>query len=134
MIRTAFTFLRDPLVCIPTLMAFAFLTCGRTAFAARDVHQLQAKAERGFVKEEVELASAYFNGDGVAQDAKLAAYWYQKAAESGNPEAQNLVGYFYEVGLVYRQTQHAPCTGTNSLRLLGFRTRHLTWGCSTCWV
>jgi uncharacterized protein len=99
MTRNAFSFMCDSLVRIPTMTAIAVLTLTQTAFAARDLHQLQAKAEQGFVKEEVELASAYFNGNGVAQDPKLAAYWYQKAAEGGNPEAQNLVGYFYEVGL-----------------------------------
>jgi len=57
------------------------------------------RAEQGFVKEQVELAAAYSNGDGVTQDRKLAAYWYEKAAESGDPEAQNYIGYLYEVGL-----------------------------------
>jgi TPR repeat protein len=97
MIRNAF--LRATLVLVPSVMPLAVLTHSQTAFAAEeDVHKLQAKAERGFVKEEVQLAAAYFTGDGVPQDPKLAAYWYQKAAESGNPEAQNQVGYFYEVG------------------------------------
>jgi TPR repeat protein len=64
-----------------------------------NVNELQVKAQKGFVNQEIELAQAYFMGDGVAHDQKLAAYWYQKAAESGNPEAQNLVGYFYEMGL-----------------------------------
>ena len=59
--------------------------------------QLQLKA-LGSIKKELELALAYFTGDGVAQDPKLAEYWYEKAAESGDPEAQNHVGYFYEVG------------------------------------
>jgi uncharacterized protein len=67
--------------------------------ATPNVHQLQAKAERGFVNQEIELAEAYFTGNGVEHDVKLAAYWYQKAAESGDPESQNLVGSLYEVGL-----------------------------------
>ena len=67
--------------------------------ATPNVHQLQAKAERGFVNQEIELAEAYFTGNGVEHDAKLAAYWFQKAAESGDPESQNLVGSLYEVGL-----------------------------------
>ena len=100
MIQNALKFLRGALVFIPSVMLLAVLGHSEAAFAATEnVHKLQVKAERGFVKEEVELASAYFTGDGVAQDARLAAYWYQKAAESGNPEAQNQVGYFYEAGL-----------------------------------
>lgn len=70
--------------------------------SAPDVHQLQAKAAKGFVNQEIELAAAYFTGNGVEHDAKLAAYWYQKAAESGNPESQNLLGSLYEVGLGVR--------------------------------
>ena len=31
----------------------------------------------------------YGNGDGVAEDDKQAAYWYQKAAEQGHVGAQN---------------------------------------------
>jgi TPR repeat protein len=100
MIRNAFKFLRATLVLIQSVMPLAVLTHAQTAFAAEeDVHKLQAKAEQGFVKEEVQLAAAYFTGEGVPQDPKLAAYWYQKAAESGDPEAQNIVGYFYEMGL-----------------------------------
>src|ERR1017187_1417164 len=64
-----------------------------------DVQQLQVKAQKGFVAQQIELAEAYFTGEGVAQDAKQAAYWFQKAAEAGNPEAQNLVGYLYEAGV-----------------------------------
>jgi TPR repeat protein len=100
MIRNASQFLRAALVLIPSVMPLAVLIHSQTAFAAEeDVRKLEAKAEQGFVKEEVQLAAAYSNGEGVPQDPKLAAHWYQKAAESGNPEAQNQMGYFYEVGL-----------------------------------
>ncbi len=64
-----------------------------------DVQQLQIKAQKGFVAQQIELAEAYFTGEGVAEDAKQAAYWFQKAAAAGNPEAQNLVGYLYEAGV-----------------------------------
>lgn len=64
-----------------------------------DVQQLQVKAEKGFVPQQLELAEAYFTGAGVAQDARQAAYWFQKAAQAGNPEAENLVGYLYETGV-----------------------------------
>jgi TPR repeat protein len=64
-----------------------------------DVQQLQVKAQKGFIAQQIELAEAYFTGEGVAQDVKQAAYWFQKAAEAGNPEAQNLVGYLYEAGV-----------------------------------
>jgi uncharacterized protein len=53
-------------------------------FAGADVttiSQLQAAAKSGYVPQQIELAAAYFTGSGVTQDAKQAAYWYQKAAE-----------------------------------------------------
>jgi len=51
------------------------------------------------VDQEIKLEGDYLAGRGVAQDLKLSAYWYEKAAGSGNPEAQLQIGYFYETGL-----------------------------------
>ncbi len=47
----------------------------------------------------MELGAAYFTGRGVAQDEKRAAYWYEKAANAGDPGAQKQIGYFYELGI-----------------------------------
>ncbi len=60
---------------------------------------MEAEAERGSIKQEVELGAAYFAGRGVAQDEKRAAYWYEKAANSGDPSAQMQIGYFYQAGI-----------------------------------
>lgn len=38
----------------------------------------------------------YCNGIGVKKDSVTAFYWYQKAAEAGNPKAMNSLGYCYE--------------------------------------
>jgi TPR repeat protein len=51
------------------------------------------------VQRETELAAAYLTGRGVMRDEKRAAYWYEKAAEGGDPQAQKQIGYFYQVGL-----------------------------------
>lgn len=45
------------------------------------------------------LGMAYYNGDGVEQDDDQAFYWFQKAAEQGHPEAQNMLGDCYNFGL-----------------------------------
>jgi len=66
--------------------------------ANESIPQLQAAAQKGLVNQQIELASAYFVGDGVPQDVKLAAHWYQKAAESGDPEAENEIGFLYQTG------------------------------------
>jgi hypothetical protein len=60
---------------------------------------MQTKAAQGFVKQELELAAAYFAGRGVPKDLAQAAYWYRKAADQGNPAAQVYLGYLCTVGL-----------------------------------
>jgi uncharacterized protein len=64
-----------------------------------DITQLKADAQKGYASQQIELAAAYFTGNGVTQDAKQAAYWYQKAAEAGDPEAENEIGFFYQAGI-----------------------------------
>jgi len=64
-----------------------------------DIPRLQVDAERGSIKQQLELASAYFAGRGVSQDEKRAAYWFEKAANAGDPGAQAQIGYFYEAGI-----------------------------------
>ena len=51
------------------------------------------------MKQEIELARAYFTGDGVPQDAAQAAHWYERAAQAGDPNAQNEIGYMYQAGI-----------------------------------
>ena len=53
---------------------------------------------------------------------KMAAYWYEKAAGHGNPQAQNQIGYFYQAGIgVARDPKRAvPLVSTRCRR----RIRH----------
>jgi hypothetical protein len=69
------------------------------AGGAADLENLRALAEKGSIRDEIVLAGDYFTGDGVPQDSKMAAYWYEKAAGLGNAEAQNQIGYFYQAGI-----------------------------------
>ena len=72
----------------------------RIAFATNpDIPRIQAEAEKGSIQEQIELAAAYLAGRGVPQDEKQAAYWYEKAANSGDPAAQQEIGYFYQTGI-----------------------------------
>lgn len=73
-----------------------------TAAADADISQIQASAKHGNIREQIALADAYFSGHGVKQDLKMAAFWYEKAAGSGDPIAQNEIGYLYQVGLGVR--------------------------------
>ncbi len=63
------------------------------------VAELETKAARGYVKQELELAADYFAGRGVPKDLTQSAYWYRKAADQGNPAAQVYLGYMYTVGM-----------------------------------
>jgi TPR repeat protein len=65
----------------------------------KDLTHLRSLAEQGSVHDEIVLAGHYFIGSGVTQDSKMAAYWYEKAAGHGSPEAQNQIGYFYQAGI-----------------------------------
>jgi TPR repeat protein len=64
-----------------------------------DIPRLQSGAEHGSIAEEIALGAAYFAGRGVSKDLKQAAYWYEKAANSGDPHAQIEIGYFYQAGI-----------------------------------
>jgi TPR repeat protein len=64
-----------------------------------DIPRIQAGAERGSVQQQIELGAAYLAGRGVPRDEKQAAYWYEKAANAGDPGAQQQIGYFYQAGL-----------------------------------
>jgi TPR repeat protein len=67
--------------------------------AAPDLPRVQADAERGSVKQQLQLGAAYLAGRGVPQDFTQAAYWYERAANSGDPLAQNQIGFFYQSGI-----------------------------------
>ena len=41
----------------------------------------------------------YDNGIGVPQDTQQAVFWWNKAAEQGDVEAQNNLGVMYDMGL-----------------------------------
>lgn len=71
----------------------------RAAAVEPDIPRIQSGAEKGSIQHEIQLAGAYFLGQGVSRDEKQAAYWYEKAANSGDPGAQLQIGYFYEAGI-----------------------------------
>jgi TPR repeat protein len=61
--------------------------------------EVRARADQGYIEQQIELAGAYLTGRGVPRDAAQAAHSYLKAAEGGSPEAQNQIGYFYQEGI-----------------------------------
>jgi TPR repeat protein len=51
------------------------------------------------IADEIRLAGDYLIGRGVVRDPSQAAYWYRKAADLGDPNAQNQLGYLYIWGI-----------------------------------
>lgn len=74
--------------------------------SAQDIAQLQAQAMGGDSTAELNLARAYESGVGVTQDDRLAALWYEKAAEQGNAEAQDALGARYLIGQSVQQNKN----------------------------
>jgi hypothetical protein len=89
---------------VSTFLFFVGLVCAYSfplnpASLNPDIPADETPARHLSSKDKVRLAAAYWNGDGVPRNEKLAAYWYEKAAQTGDPGAQNEIGYFYQVGI-----------------------------------
>ncbi len=60
------------------------------------------------IQQELQLAGDYLVGRGVPKDETEAAYWFRKAADQGDPAAQNQLGYLYSFGIgVQRDDEQA---------------------------
>jgi TPR repeat protein len=62
---------------------------------------LQQLAEQGNAPAQFHLAQMYRDGQGVTQNNDQALIWYRKAAEQGQVEAQNYLGWFYSAAQDY---------------------------------
>ncbi|MDG1499144.1 MAG: tetratricopeptide repeat protein, partial [Planctomycetota bacterium] len=63
-----------------------------------EITALIERAEGGDTTAQLDLAFAYFQGQGVLQDYKEAVKWYRKAADQGVADAQFSLGVAYENG------------------------------------
>lgn len=55
------------------------------------------------IPQELRLGANYLIGNGVPRDPALSAWWYRRAADHGDPGAQNQLGYFYVWGIGVQQ-------------------------------
>ena len=91
------------------------------ALNAEHFNALQASAQGGDANSQYQLGFMYNAGRGVKRDYKLAAEWYQKAAEQDHASAQFSLGMMYYrgrgVAQNYEQAKHwmdkAAKTGNN---------------------
>ena len=68
------------------------------ATSADRVREITQQAEQGDALSQYLLGLLYRDGDGVADDAGKAVYWYEKAANQGNVEAQRALAFMYDLG------------------------------------
>jgi len=87
---------------LAALATVVILTVPGSGFAAvsdPDIPSVKAMPEPRSITDEIKLANDYFTGHGVGLDLKQSAYWFRKAAESGDPQAEAQIGYFYDAGI-----------------------------------
>src|SRR5205085_717363 len=63
-----------------------------------DLERLRARAQQGYVDDQLELARVFRLGLGVKADLQASAGWLSRAANMGSPEAQTDLGYAYFTG------------------------------------
>jgi hypothetical protein len=88
-----------------SLVAFLLATffMSLAASSAGDTAELQGKAASGDAKAQLELAIQLRDGKGIAKDDAEAMKWAHKAADAGNAEAFDFVGFAYLRGAVVKR-------------------------------
>ena len=71
--------------------------------SADDLMELQRQAAGGDTKAQVDLAIRYRDGKGVAKDDAEAMKWAHMAADAGNADAMDFVGFAYLRGAVVKR-------------------------------
>lgn len=64
------------------------------------MEELIKKAEEGDAEAQFQLGLAYYNGDGINKNYRKAYYWFQKAIEQGNGDAQNYLGNLMKINVL----------------------------------
>lgn len=64
---------------------------------------LKEAAEKGHVRSQMLMGSAYEFGTGVKRDCNQALYWYHKAEENGYAFATTRIGWMYLHGKCYKK-------------------------------
>lgn len=93
-----------PLVSVSAACAFIAVAArgsqaGCQALTSPPVVQQMITTRGSIAERESKLGNDYLSGHGVGKDEKQAAYWYEKAADAGNPWAQKQIGFFYQAGI-----------------------------------
>ncbi len=84
-----------------TLLALSLMSL--STLSADDFAEIQSRAVGGDAKAQLELAIRYRDGKGVAKDDAQAMQWAHKAADAGNADAMDFVGFAYLRGAVIKR-------------------------------
>jgi TPR repeat protein len=88
----------------PAFVLLTSLLMSMTAFAAADeITELKNRAQNGEAKAQIELAIRLRDGKGVTKNDADAMQWAHKAADAGNADAQDFVGFAYLRGAVVKR-------------------------------
>ena len=74
-----------------------------STLSADDFAEIKSQAMGGDAKAQLELAIRYRDGKGVTKDDKQAMQWAHKAADAGNADAMDFVGFAYLHGAVIKR-------------------------------
>lgn len=80
------------------LLLASVIGLASTGLWAADFNETLQCAKQGDDICQFDLGVMYYNGQGVAKNAKQAVYWFQKSASLGNASAQYNLGIIYENG------------------------------------
>ncbi len=88
------------LILVASTSAVADMATAQAAVRKGDyaaaVKEYTAMANAGNISAQLVLGALYNKGGLIPRDDKVAAQWFQKAADQGNPEAQYQLGTLYE--------------------------------------
>ena len=91
--------MRNSFVSMILLLGLIVLSEAAIATTPQEASMIANEAERGSAGAQVLLAVIYMDGSaGYQKNDKLAAYWFEQAAEQGNAYAQQAIGDFYAQG------------------------------------
>ena len=75
-----------------------------STLSANELAELQSQAAGGDVKAQLDLAIRYRDGKGITKNDAAALQWAHRAADAGNAEAMDFVGFAYLRGAVVKQS------------------------------
>ena len=79
----------------PAITSYAAIANQNNIYLKKDLQTIKEDSKKGVADAMVVLGDKFVHGEGVNQDIFKAIKWYEKAASSGNPNAQKWLGDSY---------------------------------------